>query len=54
MHGILWGNIMEIMQYVSKSWVIVFVNWICVIHLLGGSIIGILYVGWAVVNPQEL
>jgi len=23
-------------------------------HLLGGSIISILYVGWAVVSPEEL
>jgi hypothetical protein len=54
MRGILWGNKTEILHYVSKSSVIVFVNWICEIHLLGGSIISIQYVGWAVVNPEEL
>ena len=54
MRGILWGNKMEILQFVWKSSVIVFVNWICEMHLLGGSIISILYVGWAVVSPEEL
>jgi len=48
------GRIKQILPYVSKSSVIVLVNWICEIHLLGGSIISILYVGWAVVNPEEL
>jgi len=52
MHGILWGNEMDILQYVSKSSIIMFVNWICEIHLVGGSIIGILYIGWAVVKPE--
>jgi len=26
MHGILWGNEMDILQYVSKSSIIMFVN----------------------------
>jgi len=45
---------MEILQYVSKSTVIVFVTRICEIHLLGGSIISILYVGRGMVKPEEL